>query len=69
MADDYRFDGLTSRELAEMLKRGEAIILDVRDVDAYMAGHIEGALHIPLSYIEGEVPYLRKGKRIVTYCT
>jgi len=57
------------RELAEMLNRGEAIIVDVRDVDAYMAGHIEGALHIPLSYIQSEVPYLRKGKRIVTYCT
>src|SRR5688572_20827016 len=57
------------RELAEMLNRSEVIVLDVRDVDAYLAGHIEGALHIPLSYIEGEVPYLRRGKRIVTYCT
>jgi predicted sulfurtransferase len=62
--------GRTSpRELAEMLNRGEAIVLDVRDVDAYLAGHIEGALHIPLSYIPGEVPYLKRGKRIVTYCT
>lgn len=57
------------RELAAMSARGEAIVIDVRDADAYIAGHIEGALHIPLSYIEGEVPYLRKGKPIVTYCT
>ena len=57
------------RELATMIARGEVIVIDVRDVDAYLAGHIEGALHIPLSYIAGEVPYLRKGKPIVTYCT
>jgi predicted sulfurtransferase len=59
----------TPRQLAAMLARGDAIAIDVRDVDAYVAGHIEGALHIPLAYIAGEVPYLRKGKPIVTYCT
>ena len=56
-------------ELAAMLARGEVIVIDVRDVDSYLAGHIEGALQIPLSYIAGEVPYLRRGKPIVTYCT
>jgi predicted sulfurtransferase len=57
------------RQLASMLARNEVIVLDVRDADAYIAGHIEGALHIPLTYIAGEIPYLRKGKPIVTYCT
>lgn len=56
-------------ELAAMIARGEVIVIDVREADAYIAGHIEGALHIPLSYIAGEVPYLRRGKPIVTYCT
>lgn len=57
------------RELAAMIASGKVIVIDVRDADAYVAGHIEGALHIPLSYIAGEVAYLRKGKPIVTYCT
>ena len=56
-------------ELAAMMARGEVIVIDVRDVDAYLAGHIKGALQIPLAYIAGEVPYLRRGKPIVTYCT
>lgn len=56
-------------ELATLMARGDVIVIDVRDVDAYLAGHIEGALQIPLSYIAGEVPYLRRGKPIVTYCT
>jgi hypothetical protein len=44
-------------------------IIDVRDVDSYKERHIPGALHIPLSYIAGEVPYLPRDKPIVTYCT
>jgi hypothetical protein len=56
-------------ELASMMARGEVIVIDVRDIDSYIASHIQGSLHIPLSYIAGEVPYLRKGKPIVTYCT
>jgi hydroxyacylglutathione hydrolase len=56
-------------ELTPLVARGEVTIIDVRDADAYLAGHIPGSLQIPLSRIEGEIPYLPKGKRIVTYCT
>ncbi|HEX3110710.1 MAG TPA: rhodanese-like domain-containing protein [Thermoanaerobaculia bacterium] len=44
-------------------------IIDVRDADSYKERHIPGALHIPLAYIAGEVPYLPRDKPIVTYCT
>ena len=44
-------------------------ILDVRDVDAYAASHIPGALQIPLARVEGEIPYLPKDKPLITYCT
>ncbi len=50
-------------------KAGDVTIIDVRDADSFLASHIPGALHIPLARIEGEVPYLPKGKPIVTYCT
>lgn len=56
-------------QLKQSIGRGDVLVLDVRDADAYLAAHIEGALHIPLSYIESEIPYLRRGKRIVAYCT
>jgi cytoskeletal protein RodZ len=46
-----------------------ATIIDVRDKDSYLEGHVPGALHIPLAYIAGEVPYLPKNKPIITYCT
>lgn len=56
-------------ELKQKLAKGEVTVIDVRDADAYMAGHIPGALHIPLTRIEGEIPYLPRTKLIVTYCT
>lgn len=55
--------------LLEQMQRGSVVVIDVRDIDSYTASHIAGAIHIPLSRIEGEVPWLRGGKPIVTYCT
>jgi len=54
-------------ELAQKL--GAVTVIDVRDADSYIAGHVAGAMHIPLQYLPGEVPYLPKDKPIVTYCT
>jgi hypothetical protein len=64
--------GVPRTKPEEVLQGFEAhslTIIDVRDVDSYKERHIPGALHIPLSYIAGEVPYLPKDKPIVTYCT
>jgi Rhodanese-like domain len=56
-------------ELLQKYEAKQVTIIDVRDVDSYKARHIPGSLHIPLSYIAGEVSYLPKDKPIVTYCT
>ena len=56
--------------VAELQKRlSTVVVIDVRAADNYMAAHIPGAMHIPLSFIEQEAPYLPKTKPIVTYCT
>ncbi len=60
---------ITPEELKQKFDRGEVTIIDVRDADAYLAGHIPGALQIPFSRIEGEIPFLPKAKQIVFYCT
>jgi 3-mercaptopyruvate sulfurtransferase SseA len=60
-------DRVAVKELQQRL--GTVTLIDVRDADSYIAGHIPGAIHIPLSYIEGEVRYLPRDKPIVTYCT
>lgn len=55
--------------LREKMARGEVVVMDVRDIDSYTASHIAGAMHIPVSYVETELPYLPRGKPIVAYCT
>jgi rhodanese-related sulfurtransferase len=56
-------------ELRDRLAKNEVTVIDVRDADAYLETHIPGSMHIPLARIDGEIPYLPKGKPIVTYCT
>jgi len=56
-------------DFRQRLERGEIVVIDVRAITDYTAAHIPGAIHIPLSFIQGELPYLPRGKPIVTYCT
>jgi rhodanese-related sulfurtransferase len=63
------FARISAADLKPLVLRNEVTIIDVRDIDSYLASHIPGSLHIPLSMIEGEIAYLPKGKPIVTYCT
>ena len=58
---------ITPPELQKRL--GTVTVIDVRAADNYTFAHIPGSMHIPLSFIEQEAPYLPKDKPIVTYCT
>lgn len=51
--------------------RGEAVIVDVRSVDYFAAGHIAGAISIPLGKFETSIDSLsfEKDQWIITYCT
>jgi rhodanese-related sulfurtransferase len=49
---------LTAAEAADAIRSG-AVLLDVREDDEWEAGHVAGALHLPLSMIAarvGEIP-------------
>ncbi|HEX7679775.1 MAG TPA: rhodanese-like domain-containing protein [Thermoanaerobaculia bacterium] len=60
---------ISQADFSKRMERGEIVVIDVRDAADYTAAHIPGAMHIPLSFIQGELPYLPRGKPIVTYCT
>lgn len=50
----------------------EAVFVDVRDSGSYQAGHIPGALNIPLTEIEAgtaDLSQIKKDQWIITYCT
>jgi 3-mercaptopyruvate sulfurtransferase SseA len=60
---------ITVEELRAALEKGSAIVVDVRGEDSYKAGHIKGALWIPINEIAGRTKELPKDKLIVTYCS
>ncbi len=54
--------------LIERIKNEEVTILDVRPPEEFMAGHISGALSVPLKQLEFMLAKLPKNKEIVAYC-
>ena len=55
-------------ELAAMLRSGTALVVDVREADEFAAGHIPGALNMPLSdFRPSQLPH-PQGKMLVLSC-
>jgi rhodanese-related sulfurtransferase len=57
---------MDARTVAERL--GEVQLVDVRQVNEWEAGRIEGALHIPEDDLAGRVGDLDPGRPVVTVC-
>jgi rhodanese-related sulfurtransferase len=55
-------------ELARRLKRGEVVVLDVRPVAEFTAGHIEGARSVPIGELRRQLRALPKHAEVVAYC-
>ena len=60
---------ITPDELREALKKGKAVLIDVRGAESYKAGHIKGARLIPANEIASRLSELPKDKLIATYCS
>ena len=64
-----KIEELTKEELWKRLKRNDKlVVLDVRPQEEYLAGHIPGAVSIPLEDLKRRVKELPKSKQIVAYC-
>src|ERR671939_613473 len=55
-------------ELARRLRTGDVVILDVRPVAEYRAGHILGARSVPVAALDTELDRLGDGQEVVAYC-
>lgn len=56
--------------LAQWLKSGEAVVIDVRENDEFSGGHIEGAVSLPLSVFPQKFDRSRypADKKVVLQC-
>jgi len=55
-------------ELKEMITEGSALLIDVREPDEFVAGHIAGAVNIPLSIFSPRNVPDAGGRTIVLQC-
>jgi ArsR family transcriptional regulator len=59
---------VVSRDEAASLSRQRAVLLDVRPRPEFEAGHLRGAVNIPIDELSGRLEELPKNQRIVAYC-
>lgn len=55
-------------ELLRRVKSGAVTVLDVRPEEEFRAGHIPGALSIPVGQLAARLKELPKGREVVAYC-
>ena len=59
---------LTAAQVAELLEAESIILVDVRETHEFNAGHIDGAILMPLSSFDPSAVPLEDGKPVVIYC-
>jgi len=60
---------ITTVELQDLINKGQAYVVDVRNEASYNAGHIRGAKLIPHDQVGARSKELPRDKTIVTYCS
>jgi len=61
-------DTIDARTLAKRVEAGDVTVIDVRPVDEYDAGHIAGAINIPLAELSKRIAELPAERDVVAYC-
>jgi rhodanese-related sulfurtransferase/DNA-binding transcriptional ArsR family regulator len=59
---------VSHEDLLNRTRDGLVTVLDVRPADEYAAGHIPGAVNIPLKELKNRLSELEKGKEVIAYC-
>ena len=61
-------EAIGRRELADRLRRGDVVVLDVRPAVEFAAGHIQGARSVPIGELEARLAELPADVEVVAYC-
>ena len=59
---------VTAEELERLMQDSAVVLIDVRPRLEYQAGHIPGAVSIPLEEIDAALPSLSSAREVVAYC-
>jgi rhodanese-related sulfurtransferase len=68
LEDRDEFEAVTLTELSKLLRSDDVTVIDVRPAEEYEAGHIPGAISIPVSELKRRMGELPKRREVVAYC-
>jgi rhodanese-related sulfurtransferase/DNA-binding transcriptional ArsR family regulator len=68
LQDREELEAVDAAELMKRLSDGNVVVLDVRPEEEYRAGHIPGALSVPVDALEAALQTLPRDQEMVAYC-
>lgn len=68
LAAKDELEPVPAAELMDRARKGLVTVLDVRPPEEYAAGHLPGAVNIPVQQLEKRLGELPRRKEIVAYC-
>ncbi len=73
LVDDYlkikdSLEPVPAAQLLERVRNGLVTVVDVRPPEEYAAGHLPGAINIPLAELDKHLGQFETSKEIVAYC-
>jgi rhodanese-related sulfurtransferase/biotin operon repressor len=68
LAHRDELEPVPAKELLERAKKGLVTVLDVRPPEEFAAGHLPGAINVPVDKLESYLSKLPKRKEVVAYC-
>ncbi|MEO8036912.1 MAG: metalloregulator ArsR/SmtB family transcription factor, partial [Acidobacteriota bacterium] len=68
LSDSPGVEHVDRQTLLGRLCSGEAVLIDVRPREEYVAGHLPGALSVPLDELGTRLKELGKDREVVAYC-
>jgi rhodanese-related sulfurtransferase/DNA-binding transcriptional ArsR family regulator len=68
LAENAQLEPVDEDALRRRVRKGDVTVLDVRPPEEYAAGHIPGALSVPLPELAKRLSDLPKRREVVAYC-
>jgi ArsR family transcriptional regulator len=62
------FEPVSRKELLSRMRGGLVTLIDIRPEEEFSAGHLPGAINLPLSQLRRRLRELPRGQEIVAYC-
>ena len=56
--------GISPTEAVQCMNREKGVVIDVCGDDEFAAGHVSGAVHVPLDQLEARLPTVVKNKSV-----